>query len=525
MNDSPASARLTTDLVWGGLALVGALSGFAAGELSAFPGASEATRAASRPHQGPSRALVPSPPAKFATGGGDAVAVTSATSRPSLRPGARALGPVDSAPSAPPPAPVRRPFLTDARPKPALAIHLDPMAEELLRTLIRIRGLEESYAPVRVLSDLADQAPLAAKRALLLALAAYFPQEHLWPHDLPTTREYVRARHLHHLQEPEDQERLSALNYAIYQAPPGALDFAWLARLSEAHALNGTFDHVLVRQAPERAASVFAAREGGLTYGQRFSVAKSLASRDPRRAAALALRFLSEEWDYRLLNLARRHDPALAEEFARRHQSDPRFRSARRLADLQESSDRCYDSQSLVDWYRHLALAERTWREVLPEGLSDLLELISWEGAWTPLQARITEILRASGDEDLAWNGFSESSPAGKVAALARAEVPLEGLARSYLQQAFAESPFAAHEQLDHFVVLVPRLPLPEALNYAALFQEQGAPEAARRVLDRTRARRIKGALALGEAKLALERGRAVREVLEHYAEEGWDED
>jgi hypothetical protein len=510
-----SAARLATDLVWGGLALLGAMFGFSAGELSALgpaPGASESQapiagerRASARrvgdAHEGQSSAP------RLATSASPKVNLAQPASgeepASGQEPAARGLAP----------APVQaelRSFLASARPQPKLALRLDPQAEELVQTLLSTRDLDGSLDSFYLVLLLQERAPLPKRRALLMALVAYFPDQDSWPTDLLTTHQYVMARHACYSQEPENQERLYLLQSALERAEPGAVDPAWLEALSQAHAQDGTFDGELARLAPRRAAAVFAAREGGLTRWQRRQLARGVATRSSRRGAALALEHLAETWDYGLLALAQRHDPAAAAAFARRHQADPRLLSAQTIVALDASFDRCVESESLEDWYQHLALAQRTWRRVLPQDRDEVLDRIAWEGAWTPLQEEIAQDLLRSGDPGLAGRAFSYSPVGSRLSALAGGRLPLGGVERDLLHEDFADRPFATHDQLHLFLSLVPRLDFEDALAYAAVLQRQGAPAASRQVLDRVSAQHS----ALADAKIALAAG----ESLEHFS-------
>ncbi len=496
--------------MWGGVALLVAGLSFSAGDLSAreplgpLPGSPPQTAAAPE-GVGLRRPLAPRQ-SPLAEGIAPASSALSALAQPGP-PTPLALTPFT--PRTPAQAPA--PFLEQSHPTPPLAIRLDPLAEELLVSLMRIRGLQWSHAPLSLVMNLQEQAPLAAKQALLLALTAYFPDQGLWPSDLPTTKEYVLARHASYLQEPEDLLRRYQLERAISQAAPGVLDFAWLARLSEAHTLSGELDEALARLAPRRAAALFAAREGGLDSWQALSVARSLGAQSPRAGAALALEHLAETWDHELLELAHDLDPAATAAFARKHQGDPRFRSAQALFSLERSADR---SETLQDWYQHLALAERTWRRVLPEDLGELLELIEQESAWTPFQERITRQLLESGDEDLALVGFYACPVGPRLTALAKGQVPLEeSLKQELLSNGIEGAPFAVQAKLHDLLQVVPRLTGGEVLNLAARLQELGGAEAARQVLDHSSASDV----LLEEAKTALEAGLSLRDVIDRY--------
>lgn len=493
------------DAIWGGLALLATFLGFSAGELGALadaPRQARPQRVAST-DQAPARAPEVTPP-------------SDARERPAPT---RELLVLEAPTTAPPFAgeasPLRAPsffeergFFKDERPQPKVQVALEPLAEELVQALIRTRARSD-HAPLFLVQSLQAQAPPKVRPALLLALLAYFPEFECWPNYVPGTKPYVLARHAYYLQDPSDAPRLALLQRAIGLTEPGVLDPSWLVALARAHAESGAFDSDLARLAPQEAAALFAAREGGLTTWQRRGVARGLAARRPRQGAALALDYFAETWDPALLALARRHDPAAAASFERQRRADPRLVSAQTLLDLEASRSRALDSERLQDWYLHLALAERSWRRVLPKQRDQVLDLLEWERAWTPIQERIAADLLGSGDEDQASSAFWYSPVRLRLAALTRGALSLAKV-RDLVEEDLVSCPFATEDGFHLFLELVPRLEPERALQIAAVLQIQGAPDAARQVLDR-----VPPHASLTEAKLTLARGESLARFLE----------
>lgn len=524
--------RVSSDLLWSSLALSAAALGFCAGALSSRgvaaakpPGAGEAQRAKlqvsergsgagdanSQSRDSPGR---DSPDRDFEAQGPEAEepAAREPGARDEVPPGpGSGAGGLERAAQAPC---ARRAFLRGPVPQPVISIPLDPLADQLTRLLIRIRGLEQGFVPPRLLQDLQEQAAPRARRALLLALTAYFPEQVEWPPDLPVSAEYVYARHLYCLAESEDPARRYQLLRALEGCEPGVLDPAWLEALWRTHAEEGIFDESLARLEPERAARVFRARGEGLSARQGESLARGFAARDPRRGAAVALEHFMRSWEPRLLALARRWDPAAVAAFARRRGRDPRWISAETLLELEASCARAHDLERLEDWYQHLALARRAQRRILSGQRAELLELISWGDSWTPLQEQVVGELLSAGDEDS--TGFLEGSVELRLVGLTRGRTPFGEVQRDALEQDAVGRPFAFRAQLEAFLRLVPRLEAEEVLSYAARFQRQGDAEAARRVLDRAPA----GA-DLSEAKSVLASEQSLEDFLERFRTSG----
>lgn len=491
------------DALWGGLALLATFLGFSAGELDALADAPREARPqrVAPTDQAPALAPEVTPP-------GEARERPAPARDPLVLEAPIAAPPVAGAAS-PDRAPSffeERPFFKDERPQPKVQVALAPLAEELVQALIRTRTRSD-HAPLFLVQSLRARAQV--RPALLLALLAYFPEFECWPNDLAGTRSFVLARHAYYLQDPSDAPRLALLQRAIGLTEPGVLDPSWLVSLARAHAESGTFDSDLARLAPREAAALFAAREGGLTTWQRRGVAGGLAARRPRQGAALALDYFAETWDPALLALARRHDPAAAASFERQRRADPCLVSAQTLLDLEASRDRALDSERLQDWYLHLALAERSWRRVLPKQRDQVLDLLEWERAWTPLQERIAADLLGSGDEDQASSAFWYSPVRLRLAALTRGTLSLASV-RDLLEEDLVSRPFATEDGFHLFLSLVPRLEPERALQIAAVLQIQGAPDAARQVLDR-----VPPHASLTEAKLTLARGESLARFLE----------
>lgn len=518
------------NLVWGCVALVFTGAGFVLGELSVLEGRAQkgaqssfvgATHVASHgvlpPAGGPSAASLTTPRGASP----EAVANSAGPTPPTGPTGLIVAGPqspkrsLESTPSA---RAVALPFLSD-RVLPVLEVELDPQAEALIQALLRLRVV--SGEPVdlaeEVLGGLAKHVTPERGASLFLALFAYAPDAlGGWPSEFPMTADYVYARHKLYLLEGTDQ-RLWELGQAVGGAPVGILDLRWLETLCRTHPEQGLFDWAFAALAPERAQALFAAQKSGLRAIQRDFLVRGLARSSPTRAAAFALESLLETEDHKFLALAMDHDPVGTAAFLKSSASDPLVASMATLVRLEESHSSC---ESISDWLEHHRHVEQAWRSLPAKFLPEVLKLLAWEGAWTPLEEQILTSILARGDSDLARRSLETSPYRLRLRYLASlAGIP--GFRRDVFEDAFESEPFAAHRDLDILIRLLPKFPNSPgagldsnlALHLAIRLQSLGDSEAAATLLHGAN----EGQVGLGEARVALEGGRSLQDFFDEY--------
>lgn len=376
---------------------------------------------------------------------------------------------------------------------------LDPDAEALVRLLFRLR-LDPSRGPdgadargrqlsfVReAVSDMLWSLAEEQKNKIYVALAALHPDQGHWSSYGETPpAELLRVRRMAYEQR-RTPEALEALIRLLDEAEAETLDKAWIESLARAHPERAELQRLLATVAPERAAQVFA--EGGLTRRERELLIDVVGQKDVAEAARMARELLLESFEVEHLVSALGYDPEGTARFLAARRGDPRWEELGAMARLKRVYENSDDTAQIV------AEVERSWRQLSPQRLPEVLEMLE-DASWTPVEREILDAILASGDEDMIDNVGYLAPPEVQWKLRARTD-RLEGeefdveIEVERFLEFLNEVPFTARASLEDLYRVVPRPGERGAFRLAESFQSKGDPETAKAILERAPAGRL----------------------------------